>query len=1068
MSFNQRISIVNVYRFLKVWTSCLGREKSRFLNLSNIRANNADALVYSVFVMFFLANHSFGQSQVRIACVGNSITYGAKIENREVNSYPAQLGSMLGDGYDVQNFGVSGTTLLRKGNLPYWKTDAYQKALDSRPDWVFIKLGTNDTKPVNRVFLDEYEQDYKDLIASFKELPSNPRVVLLLPVPVFSNDTTGITAQVVREKLLPMVREVAYDTGSEILNLYNLMIESPELFPDKVHPSRAGATVIARRVAEAVKMKSVEPIDFSNSLPKDAAGFNFHGFQGHDFKFMNRDAKIVEPKHVAVGKPWVWRARFWGHEPQADIALLERGFHIVYCDVGEMFGNDKALSIWDGFYQLLTRAGLSTKSVMEGMSRGGIYIYRWAAKYPERVSGVYADAPVLDLKSWPGGKGQSKGSPETWQTFKKDFDFTTEEEALAFKGNPLDLTDKIVKAGFPMLHVVGDADDVVPVSENTGPFEQKIKDAGGLVNVVHKPGIGHHPHSLQNPKPIVDFVLRATDYRVTQRMIPLPSGPQAHWQKNERLMFIHFAPNTWTGLSQDDNSLPMDRIDPSKLDTDQWCKVAKSWGATMIVFVAKHSGGFCWWQTNTTDYGVKNIPWKDGKGDLLEELSRSSDKYGLELGVYIYPGDKTWGAGLGSGGRTEDPSKQKAYNKVFRQQLTEVLSRYKPMKEVWFDGSCVIDIADILEEHASDAVIFQGPQATIRWVGNERGIAPYPNWYTLDNMDLATGQATALSSDPEGEAYAPVEVDVPFLMNDRSYHWFWAPNTDNKLLSIADLMDVYKKSVGRGSTLLLNATPDTTGLIPKSHVKRYKAFGKEISRRFDKPIASVSGEKNVIEIDLKKRVDINSAILQEDVSKGQRVRAFAIEGYSNGLWKTIREGTSVGSKRIEEFPTISVSKVRLRMTEAIATPAIVNFSIFNIEKLPEDTKREPDNEAVTLGGWDNRTYTNEWEQLSIDLTPYLVDKVGQFELNFRYITHDRGYEKKETGGYGLVFKDWKIEINDVPNSEAIKKKSDRIFLINNSQHFTNTEEVKVEFKTQIRSKPGGSVGTIELKMIDFE
>ncbi len=1004
----------------------------------------------------------------KIACVGNSITYGARVENREVNSYPAQLGSILGDGYDVQNFGVSGTTLLRKGNLPYWKTDAYQKALDSRPDWVFIKLGTNGTKPVNRVFLDEYEQDYKDLIASFKNLPSKPRVVLLLPVPVFSNDTTGITAQIVREKLLPMIRKIAYDTGSEIINLYNLMIESPELFPDKVHPSAAGATVIARRISELVKMKSVEPIDFSNYLPKDAAGFNFHGFQGHDFIFKERNAKIVMPKQTAIGKPWVWRARFWGHEPQADIALLERGFHLVYCDVAEMFGNDKALSIWDGFYQLLTKAGLAKKSVMEGMSRGGVYIYRWAAKYPERVSGVYADAPVLDLKSWPGGKGRSKGSAETWDTFKRDFSFGTEGEALKFKGNPMDLTQKITKAGFPMLHVVGDADVVVPVSENTLPFEQKIKEAGGMINVIHKPGVGHHPHSLQNPKPIVDFALLATDYRVTQNMISLPSVPQAHWQKNERLMFIHFAPNTWTGLSQDDNSLPMGRLNPSKLDTDQWCEVAKSWGATMIVFVAKHSGGFCWWQTNTTDYSVKNIPWKEGKGDLLEELSRSSEKYGLELGVYIYPGDKTWGAGLGSGGRTKDPSKQEAYNKVFRQQLTEVLSKYRPMKEVWFDGSCVIDIADILEEHASDAVIFQGPQATIRWVGNERGIAPYPNWYTLDNFDLATGQSTALSSDPEGEAYAPVEVDVPFLMNDRSYSWFWAPNTDNMIMSVADLMDVYKKSVGRGSSLLLNATPDTTGLIPKTHVKRYKAFGKEIARRFDKPIASVSGKGNVLEIDLKKSINVNCAIIQEEILKGQRVRKFEIEGYSKGTWKTLKEGTSVGSKRIEEFPPLTISKVRLRISEAIATPSIINFAVYNIELFRSDTDVNLANEPITVGGWDNETYSEEWEDFSIDLTPHLVNKVGQFQLKFQYITHDRGFENAESGGYGLAFKDWKIVINDEPNPDAIQMKGNRTFMINNSQHFTNKNTAHFEFKTQIRTKPGRSVGTIELKMIQFE
>ncbi len=405
---------------------------------------------------------------------------------------------------------------------------------------------------------------------------------------------------------------------------------------------------------------------------------------------------------------------------------------------------------------------------------------------------------------------------------------------------------------------------------------------------------------------------------------------------------------------------------------------------------------------------------------------------------------------------------------MFRQQLTEVLSKYKSMKEVWFDGSCVIDIADILKDHASDAVIFQGPQATIRWVGNERGIAPYPNWYTLSNADLKTGQATALSSNPKGESYAPVEVDVPFLMDQKSYKWFWAPNTDNILLSVPDLMDIYKKSVGRGSTLLLNATPDTTGMIPISHVKRYKEFGKEIAKRFGKPIASVSGEVNVLEIDFKRTVNINSAIIQEDILKGQRVRKFGIEGYFNGHWKIIKEGQSVGSKRIEEFAPVAVSKVRLRITEAIAMPSIVNFAVFNIEDSHMGTEVKMASEAVTLGGWDNETFNDKWEDFSIDLTPYLINKVGQFELKFQYISHDRGYEKTGSGGFGLVFKDWKLEINDVANPETIQMKGERTFLINNSQHFTNKSTARVEFTSQVRTKPGRSVGTIELKMIDFE
>ncbi len=451
----------------------------------------------------------YPEEKVRIACVGNSITYGARIENREQNSYPAQLASMLGRNFDVHNFGRSGATLLYKGDLPYWSTKEYKSALAFNPDLVFIKLGTNDTKPQNRIYLDdEFIKDYKDLITSFKKLPSNPRVVLLVPVPVFSTDTTGITSTVLTKKIIPMVRQVAYETNCEIVNLYNLFIESPGMFPDKVHPNAAGAKVIARRLYEFVKMKTESSFNLSGELPETTL-FNFYGFQGYDFTFWGKDAKVVAPKETAPGHPWVWRARFWGHEPQTDIALLERGFHVAYCDVAELFGNNEALFIWNGFYEMLTNAGLAHKAVMEGMSRGGMYIYRWAEKYPERVSCIYADAPVLDMKSWPGGRGKSEKNDQNWEIFKKDFDFNTDEPAIAFKGNPLDFAGKIAKTGIPMLHVVGDADNVVPVSENTEPFAQKINDAGGFVKVIHKPGIGHHPHSLPNPQPIIDFILMA-------------------------------------------------------------------------------------------------------------------------------------------------------------------------------------------------------------------------------------------------------------------------------------------------------------------------------------------------------------------------------------------------------------------------------------------------------------------------------------------------------------------------------------------------------------------------------
>lgn len=237
---------------------------------------------------------------------------------------------------------------------------------------------------------------------------------------------------------------------------------------------------------------------------------DFHGYTSYEGYFEGHPAKVVIPKGgPAKGKPWVWRTRFWGHEPQADLALLAKGYHVVFCDVAELFANEEALGIWDRFYQVLQKAGFHKKAAMFGMSRGGFYAYRWAARYPNRVAGVYADNPVLNIRSWPLGEGKSPGSPATWQIFLKDFGFSSEEEARQFKGNPLDLVPEIIKGGFPMLHICGDADELVPIDENSDPFEQKVKAAGGQIRVIRKPGGKHHPHSLKDPAEIVTFVIQA-------------------------------------------------------------------------------------------------------------------------------------------------------------------------------------------------------------------------------------------------------------------------------------------------------------------------------------------------------------------------------------------------------------------------------------------------------------------------------------------------------------------------------------------------------------------------------
>ena len=391
---------------------------------------------------------------------------------------------------------------------------------------VFIKLGTNDTKQQNRIFLDtDFETDYKELIQSFKNKNKDTRIVLLLPVPSFLEDTTSIWNPIIKNKIIPLTQKVAYDTKSEIIDLYQLFIDSPSLLPDGVHPSSLGATHIAKRLYETIVQKTAKNgKGFDLSKVEEIKQFNFHGFIQTDFQYNSIPCKIVEPKRIAEGKPWVLRARFWGHEPQTDIALLERGFHIAYCDVARFFGNGEAVNRWNNFYKLMIENGFSKKVVLEGMSRGGLMVYNWAAENLEKVACIYADAPVLDGTSWPGGKGKGVGSDDDWEMFKKMYHITSEKALVGFKGNPIHKTASIAKAGFPMMHVCGEADKVVPVNENTRLFEQKIKEAGGHISTIYKADVGHHPHSLENPTPIVDFILRATNRKINFATIIAPGS----------------------------------------------------------------------------------------------------------------------------------------------------------------------------------------------------------------------------------------------------------------------------------------------------------------------------------------------------------------------------------------------------------------------------------------------------------------------------------------------------------------------------------------------------------------
>jgi len=452
----------------------------------------------------------YAQKPVKVACIGASITYGATIENREQNSYPAQLQKMLGDSYEVTNYGVSGTTLLRKGNLPYWKTKEYQSALANNPDVVVIDLGGNDAKLINRNYYDEFEGDYKDFIRSFTQLPSHPRIILLSAMASFVRDTTGIWDRVIINQINPRIQHVAYTEKVEVLDMHSPFVNKEILFSDKLHPNKEGAGIMAKTVYDDLVQQRDKNFDITGQLKATLKQSSFYGYECDDFTFNGRPCKIARPKLAAKGHPWIWRARFWGHEPQTDIALLQQGFHVVYCDVVELLGNKQCVLFWNSYYDLLHKAGLSKKALMEGMSRGGIYVFNWAAANPDKVAGVYVDNPLLNIPSWAA---KFINKPETkdgmFLAFKKDYNLATDDDVLNFKGSPVDKVKQIVKGKYPILILCADADEEVSPQDNTLLFEQKIKELNGNITVIHKSGFKHHPHSLPNPEPIVDFLLKA-------------------------------------------------------------------------------------------------------------------------------------------------------------------------------------------------------------------------------------------------------------------------------------------------------------------------------------------------------------------------------------------------------------------------------------------------------------------------------------------------------------------------------------------------------------------------------
>ncbi len=483
----------------------------------------------------------------------------------------------------------------------------------------------------------------------------------------------------------------------------------------------------------------------------------------------------------------------------------------------------------------------------------------------------------------------------------------------------------------------------------------------------------------------------------------IPSADQIAWQNLELGMFVHFAPNTWQDAESDNLTTPLSEIDPKKLDTDQWAQTAADLGAKYIVFVAKHQGGFCMWQTQTTDYSIRNTPWRGGKGDVLKDVSASCRKYGLKLGVYVCPRDDHFGAK--TGGICKTPELQARYDAMYRQQLTEVLSRYGELVEIWFDGSTATPVSDLLTKYQPHAMVFQGPSATIRWVGNEDGFAPYPCWNGIDGAEAKTGTATSLNSNPDGDVWMPNEVDVSIRRPD----WFWSTQNEKKVLTPAQLLSIYYCSVGRGAQMLLNIPVNRDGLLSDPDCASARAFGLEVRKRFADPLAEIAGNGTAVTLKLGAPTRIDTVVLQEDIAKGERVRQYRIEGHAGGTWHALGEGTSIGHKRIQPVEPITVDALRVLTTMSVGTPVFRSLAVFHTAAPPpSDWNAVPRIWAANaVGSWRHNAF-------SIDLTSK-IDAAKQYRLRF-----------VPRGGTVTGLKDVVLKLHDVAEPNFIKPVSGKV------------------------------------------
>ena len=470
-----------------------------------MRRKNTLLLFLCLFSLWAVAQE---KKPVKIACVGNSITYGSGIKNQFQNSYPGLLSQLLGEGYDVRNFGVSGRVLLNKGDRPYMHEQKFRDLLKFEPDIVTIKLGTNDSKPWNWRYGKDFKKDLTEMLDILQELPSKPKVYLCLPVPA-AKSNFGINDSVITNGIIPVIRSVAKKRHLPVVDLYTVLKPHPDYYTDGIHPNEQGAALIAGELYRTLTGTEAPAIVTDQPFPGKKS--QWEGFDRYDFICNARQATVVVPRKVAEGRPWIWRPAFFGAFPSVDKALLEKGFHVAYYDLTHLYGSPRAQRLGTDFYDIMRRYyRLSPKVTLEGFSRGGMFAFNWGAKNPDKVACIYVDAPVCDVFSWPGRHR------ELWSGLLAEWGLT-DGQMNNFKGNPIDNLEPLADAGIPVISVCGDSDRTVPYEENMKIVAERYRTLGGPVEIILKPGCDHHPHSLENPEAVVDFIVRnQPDYQKKQ------------------------------------------------------------------------------------------------------------------------------------------------------------------------------------------------------------------------------------------------------------------------------------------------------------------------------------------------------------------------------------------------------------------------------------------------------------------------------------------------------------------------------------------------------------------------